>query len=96
MMSSNAKGLQDSCPLIGAIWLQMSQVRNEMWMPATVTKAAFSANFGLSMICVKLCGVWGGALALSITRLLQTVMLLGESDLLPMRCLQLPYLACIR
>lgn len=47
-------------------------------MPAMVTKAAFSANFGLSMLCVKLCGVWGGALALSITRSLQLLTLLGE------------------
>lgn len=75
----------------------MSQVRNEMWMPAMVTKAAFSANFGLSMLCVKMCGVWGGALALSITRSLQLVMLLGKPSHtsktdkvpLPRRCLSI-------
>ncbi|KAK9834476.1 hypothetical protein WJX74_002488 [Apatococcus lobatus] len=66
------------------VLVKMSQVRNEMWMPATVTKAAFSANFGLSMLCVKLCGVWGGALALSITRFLQAAMLLACAIWLPL------------
>ncbi len=57
--------------------MQVPQVQNDMWLPALATLAAFLANIPLSILLVRWHGAWGGALALSLARLMQLVVLVG-------------------
>ena len=60
--------------------LQAMQVQNMVWAPAVITVLTALANIPINMLLIAWYDFWGAALATSVARILQLVLLCGTSS----------------
>lgn len=58
------------------------QVQNLVWAPAILTVITALANIPINMVLIAWYGFWGAALATSVARILQLLLLCGKPQLL--------------
>lgn len=56
------------------------QVQNMVWAPAILTVLTAVANIPINMLLISWRGFWGAALATSVARILQLLLLCGEPN----------------
>lgn len=57
------------------------QVQNMVWAPAILTVITAIANVPINIVLIAWHGFWGAALATSVARILQLLLLCGESSM---------------
>ena len=57
------------------------QVQNIVWAPAVLTAITAVANVPVNMVLIAWHGFWGAALATSVARILQLLLLCGTPSL---------------
>lgn len=63
------------------------QVQNIVWAPAVLTAITAVANVPINMVLIAWHGFWGAALATSVARILQLLLLCGTPSLSLSTCL---------